>query len=164
MAYDEFLDFLKLGCGGSPRQGYPAVLVIVSTVPNEVLGLHKNGLDQLFTSFWAAVDGRALGSLTHDRLQNSAAFLSSVLECLILLLNRLAQDEDAAKSALSESLVHEQFDELCSALYNGRLTVQSEFAGEAMAKALARLEGFNDKSESATFSSHDERSSRTLLQ
>lgn len=35
-SYVEFLDFLKLGCNGSPVQGYPVVLVILSTIPSEV--------------------------------------------------------------------------------------------------------------------------------
>lgn len=35
-AYDEFLRFLALGCGGSPAQGYPAVVVVLATIPPSV--------------------------------------------------------------------------------------------------------------------------------
>lgn len=35
-AYNEFLGFLQLGCSGSPIQGYPAVVIIVSTIPSNV--------------------------------------------------------------------------------------------------------------------------------
>ncbi len=35
-AYREFLNFLGSGCSGSPLQGYPAVLVILSTIPKTV--------------------------------------------------------------------------------------------------------------------------------
>lgn len=35
-AYREFLQFLELGCSGSPVQGYPAVLIILSTIPSSV--------------------------------------------------------------------------------------------------------------------------------
>lgn len=35
-AYREFLSFLGSGCAGSPLQGYPAVLVILSTIPKTV--------------------------------------------------------------------------------------------------------------------------------
>lgn len=35
-AYREFLSFLGSGCAGSPIQGYPAVLVILSTIPKNV--------------------------------------------------------------------------------------------------------------------------------
>jgi hypothetical protein len=36
VVYDNFLRFLELGCGGSPSQGYPTLVVILSTIPNEV--------------------------------------------------------------------------------------------------------------------------------
>ena len=35
-AYAEFLQFLAMGCNGSPVQGYPTVLIILSTVPSSV--------------------------------------------------------------------------------------------------------------------------------
>ncbi|KAG9026368.1 hypothetical protein FRB95_008907 [Tulasnella sp. JGI-2019a] len=150
IAYEEFLDFLKLGCGGSPRQGYPAVLIITSTLPPTVLTLDKEGLNRFFVSFWAAVDGRALGSL--ERSQNSAAFLSSLLECLILILKRLtksasqpssATDGEGSKPGLANATVLDQFEEICTALLTGRLKTKPEVAGEEVAKALTRLESFD---------------------
>ncbi|KAG8876133.1 hypothetical protein FRB98_007445 [Tulasnella sp. 332] len=160
VAYEEFLAFLKLGCRGSPRQGYPAVLIITSTLPPEVLPLDKEGLDRLFISLWAAVDGRALGSL--ERPQNSAAFLSSLLECLILILNRLAKsppsqplgtapssaignNSNPSHPGLAEAIVLQQLEEVCSSLITGRLRTKPESAGEELAKALIRLEGFDKK-------------------
>jgi hypothetical protein len=35
-AYQEFLGFLESGCAGSPLQGYPTVVVVVSTIPSSV--------------------------------------------------------------------------------------------------------------------------------
>lgn len=35
-AYQEFLQFLQLGCSGSPLQGYPTVVVILSTISSNV--------------------------------------------------------------------------------------------------------------------------------
>lgn len=35
-AYSEFLQFLELGCSGSPTQGYPTIVVILSTIPSSV--------------------------------------------------------------------------------------------------------------------------------
>lgn len=35
-AHREFLQFLQLGCYGSPAQGYPAIVVILSTIPPSV--------------------------------------------------------------------------------------------------------------------------------
>jgi len=35
-AYQEFLQFLELGCSGSPIQGYPTVVIVLSTIPSFV--------------------------------------------------------------------------------------------------------------------------------
>ena len=35
-AYDEFRQFLELGCMGSPVEAYPAILVVLSTIPPSV--------------------------------------------------------------------------------------------------------------------------------
>lgn len=35
-AYTEFLQFLELGCSGSPVEGYPLVLVILAGIPQSV--------------------------------------------------------------------------------------------------------------------------------
>ena len=41
-AYIEFLRFLQLGCSGSPLQGYPTVMIILSTIPSSVRSLFLN--------------------------------------------------------------------------------------------------------------------------
>lgn len=35
-AYSEFLEFLKFGCGGSSSQFYPAIVIILSKLPQSV--------------------------------------------------------------------------------------------------------------------------------
>lgn len=35
-AYTEFLQFLELGCSGSPVEGYPLVLVVLAGIPSSV--------------------------------------------------------------------------------------------------------------------------------
>lgn len=35
-AYTEFLQFLELGCSGSPIEGYPLVLVVLASIPKSV--------------------------------------------------------------------------------------------------------------------------------
>lgn len=35
-AYEEFRQFLELGCMGSAAQGYPAIIIILSTIPSSV--------------------------------------------------------------------------------------------------------------------------------
>jgi len=36
ISYKGFLRFLELGCRGSPRQSYPAIVIVLSTIPNSV--------------------------------------------------------------------------------------------------------------------------------
>lgn len=36
LAYEEFRQFLELGCMGSAVQGYPAIIIILSTIPPSV--------------------------------------------------------------------------------------------------------------------------------
>ncbi|KAJ7676451.1 hypothetical protein B0H17DRAFT_1334447 [Mycena rosella] len=53
-AYAEFRTaFLARACGGAPVAAYPTVVVVVSTVPNEIL----HPVDTLFDAFWAALGG-----------------------------------------------------------------------------------------------------------
>jgi hypothetical protein len=42
IAYKEFLRFLELGCSGSPSQGYPTIIIILSTIPTSVSNIVKN--------------------------------------------------------------------------------------------------------------------------
>jgi E3 ubiquitin-protein ligase listerin len=36
IAFRDFLQFLELGCGGSPIEGYPTIIIILSTIPSTV--------------------------------------------------------------------------------------------------------------------------------
>ncbi|KAF9818038.1 hypothetical protein IEO21_02999 [Rhodonia placenta] len=154
-AYREFLQFLELGCGGVPLQGYPTVLIILATIPPTVISsFSPSPLQALFTSFWAALDGRALSSL--DRKAASAAFLSSLLECLVLMVRRLvAASPEVAKSLAgtslqagdgtdvqreaAQSLLREQFSRAWEELSSSRLKIQGETAGSTIAKNLTTL-------------------------
>jgi E3 ubiquitin-protein ligase listerin len=51
LAYQDFLRFLELGCSGSPLQGYPTVVVILSTIPPPVRTI-------CFTCVWVSFFGR----------------------------------------------------------------------------------------------------------
>ncbi|THV07136.1 hypothetical protein K435DRAFT_710473 [Dendrothele bispora CBS 962.96] len=105
-AYQEFLRFLELGCSGSPVQGYPTAVVILSSIPSEIFASPSSSstttpLSDLFTSFWAAIDGRALsltGSLPHQRLAAANAFLSSVLECMVFLVRRVWKELESSSN------------------------------------------------------------------
>ncbi|EJD43916.1 hypothetical protein AURDEDRAFT_185239 [Auricularia subglabra TFB-10046 SS5] len=87
-AYAEFLQFLTLGCSGSPARGYPTVLVALSTIPPDIIG---DGA-AFFTALWGAVDGRALGTPDAAR-----AFLAALVECALFFASRSTLGGDAAK-------------------------------------------------------------------
>ncbi|KZT28004.1 hypothetical protein NEOLEDRAFT_1059411 [Neolentinus lepideus HHB14362 ss-1] len=150
-AYEEFLQFLQLGCSGSPLQGYPTVVIILSTLPPSFL-VYPNlsdSLSELFTSFWAAIDGRALSGL--DRTASSAAFLSALLECTVFLIKRLRQDP-AIQAALQDGPAHADVDSVCKKLVadqsakvmeelvSERLKVEESAGGSILAKQLSALE------------------------
>ncbi|KDQ60057.1 hypothetical protein JAAARDRAFT_32435 [Jaapia argillacea MUCL 33604] len=138
-SYREFLQFLELGCSGSPLQGYPTVLVILSTIPSSVLKSSTSDFSDLFTSFWAAIDGRALSSL--DKLAASAAFLSSLLESLVFLVKRLRNDVSlGGKENDGIGLVRGQFARVGEDLTAGRLQLHESVAGRVLAKHLTILE------------------------
>ena len=185
-AYLEFLQFLQLGCSGSPLQGYPTVMIILSTIPSSVRSLFlktsmlahihcindiiqamisstdvdatSSPLSEFFTSFWAAVDGRALSSL--HRSATSAAFLSSLLECMVFLIKRMRSnhfrhpDPDQASItattpdlggpsfSISETtgrLVKEQYSHIWNELCTRRLKVEERAAARLLGKTMEDL-------------------------
>ncbi|PIL27721.1 hypothetical protein GSI_10874 [Ganoderma sinense ZZ0214-1] len=155
-AYTEFLQFLATGCSGSPLQGYPTILIILSTIPSSVIAASsEHPLEDLFTSFWAAVDARVLNSL--DRVAASTAFLASVLESLVFVSRRIftspegeaaslingkavaeAQTNTDADSAV-KALIQDQTKRAWEELSSGRLKVEGKAAGAELAKTFTEL-------------------------
>ncbi|KAG8972232.1 hypothetical protein FRB90_010275, partial [Tulasnella sp. 427] len=144
VAYAEFLDFLKLGCGGSPIQGYPVVLIALSTIPEEILPLRKDALDNLCASIWAAVDGRAFSTI--DKAVTSTSFLAALFECTAYLVGRIQKAHQASESESTEisdsaqDLARQQTAEAWDALESSRLVLKEEEAGSKLAQFLLRLE------------------------
>jgi hypothetical protein len=115
-------------------------------------------LDDFFTSFWAAIDGRALSSL--ERKAPSASFLSSLLECLAFFLRRLlsgSQDHRALSRSFSDGvepcstdlqevadqLVRSQFTRTWEELKARRLRTDENDAGKLIASSLLSLYRIN---------------------
>ncbi|KAG8958385.1 hypothetical protein FRC03_009184 [Tulasnella sp. 419] len=142
ISYVEFLEFLRLGCGGSPVQSYPIIIVVLSTIPRQVLPLTYSSLNTLFSAFWAAVDSRALASLLErTSLQAGAAFLSSFLESVIFLVSKSIKEGDGDESnEVATKIVEEQMKNVWNELHLGvNLKVDVADAGDALAKFLTRL-------------------------
>ena len=95
-----------------------------------------------FSSFWAAVDGRALSAL--DRTAASAAFLSALLECITFVVRRMRSARDKAENSVygdnaEKELVRAQYTRAWEESASRRLKVEEGVAGELVAKSLVRL-------------------------
>ncbi|KAI0305195.1 hypothetical protein B0F90DRAFT_1702407 [Multifurca ochricompacta] len=142
--FTDFLQFLEIGCGGSPQQGYPAVLVILSSIPSSILlcSDFDTPAGLLFASFWAAVDGRAFSAL--DRTAKSAAFLSALLECTTFVVRRMRDTAgDAGNSVYiagaEAALLRAQYARVWEECASRRLRVEEAVTGELVAKSLVTL-------------------------
>ncbi len=100
----------------------------------------------MFTSFWAALDGRALSSL--DRVQSSAAFLNSLLECIVFLVKRLASAQKRAGEPVTYDgvlpSVAEQICQVWTELLARKLRVDENEAGKALTRTLSSFEAIHD--------------------
>ncbi|KAH9988778.1 hypothetical protein BJV74DRAFT_459602 [Russula compacta] len=142
--FADFLQFLELGCGGSPLQGYPAAIVILSSIPPSILLHSDSGIpaSPFFSSFWAAIDGRALSAL--DRTAKSAAFLDALLECTALIVRRVRNAREKASNSVyredaEKALVRAQYTRVWEECTSRRLRVEEGIAGELVAKSMVRL-------------------------
>ncbi|KDN48410.1 hypothetical protein RSAG8_03002, partial [Rhizoctonia solani AG-8 WAC10335] len=111
LAFSDFLRFLELGCQGSAIQSYPAVVIVLSTIPESVFSYERSDLERLFTSFWAAYDGKALNVLPRDRESTMKAFLSSLLDCIVFISRKL-HTRSIPSPALGDSPVSQLDDTL----------------------------------------------------
>ncbi|KAG5641970.1 hypothetical protein DXG03_003844 [Asterophora parasitica] len=148
IAYQEFLRFLGLGCSGSPLQGYPTVVIILSTIPSSILITSPSTipLADLFTAFWDVLASRALSSL--QRSATSTAFLSSLFECMIFLIKRVRNDArsdnahcifDGNLDDFVQNIVREQFGKVYVNLVGKTLKVESRGAARLVAQTLLSL-------------------------
>ncbi|KAG7441328.1 uncharacterized protein BT62DRAFT_937246 [Guyanagaster necrorhizus] len=148
-SYDEFLQFLQLGCSGSPIQGYPTVVIIISTIPSSIFASTSSSspLADFFTSFWAAIDGRALRGL--NRTKASGAFLESLYECMVFLLRRVHRDAGHASLLLGtetkmDELVGDQVVRTFKALEDRTLKVEEEKLCDTVSETLVSLEAIDN--------------------
>ena len=116
-------------------------------------------IDDLFSSFWAALDGRALSSL--NRAASSSAFLSSFLECMVLVVKRLrspstppqilaksnaAEGIEADTTAFNVKLVEEQIGKIWRETLDGRLKVDERALASSLVKTIGALGEVDDGS------------------
>ncbi|KIK58369.1 hypothetical protein GYMLUDRAFT_45278 [Collybiopsis luxurians FD-317 M1] len=118
-AYQSFLSFLERGCNGSPVQAYPAVVVVLSTLPSSIL-LSTTAVPEpsepspppfssLFDAFWAALDPQPADNskLTPNRVfsgpggdRAAKAFVEAILECVVFLVRRVRSSHSPETHAI----------------------------------------------------------------
>lgn len=100
-------------------------------------------LSQFFASFWAAIDARALTSL--HRVAASAAFLSSLLECIVFLIKQLwnngSRTGDVSSSAgnVVETIIRDQFSLIWEQASSKKLKVEERAAARLLVQTLESL-------------------------
>lgn len=105
----------------------------------QILGARELSWESFFSSFWAALDDRSLSSL--DRSKASAAFLSSLLECLIFLIKRwkAAKYPSDIESSFVQAIIKNQLGHIWDDLGNRRLRVDGFTVGKNFARTLQSL-------------------------
>ncbi|KAJ3841743.1 hypothetical protein F5878DRAFT_577882 [Lentinula raphanica] len=172
-AYEYFLSFLSRGCNGSPVQAYPAVMVVLSTIPSDILlasyssESHSVPFDNLFSSLWTAVEST---TATPNRMfsgpgadKASKAFVETLLECLVFLTRRTtSQSQTISPEAIVDTpglitLIQTQFKRVWEEVVGPvgselvtktrALKVSGGVLGAALARALRGLRGISSEEE-----------------
>ena len=108
-AYQRFLSYLQRGCNGSPIEGYPTVLVVLSTIPQDVshvtdpishsprstllipqiLPVDLTVYRTFFNSLWAASDAKLLSNNVLSNYGSARfVFMTTVIDCIVFLTVR----------------------------------------------------------------------------
>ncbi|KAK4058560.1 hypothetical protein OIO90_000004 [Microbotryomycetes sp. JL221] len=121
-ALSQFYRHLNLACSGQP-QLYPTVLLLLSTIPTNVLRPTYDQLSLLFESFWAAWGGRALSSVVGVAApggQPSSSttavedFVTALLESLEFQFTAAVKSDEAESTDVVKQLAIDWFGRLLS--------------------------------------------------
>lgn len=99
VAYNAFLAFLRSGCRGLPVEGYPILVVVLSTLPPSLFPLTAESLSTLFSALWSALPGllaTSSSSPNPSSPSSTRSFLSALLECNNYLLTKRLKGAAAA--------------------------------------------------------------------
>ncbi|KAL0910784.1 hypothetical protein M5K25_018871 [Dendrobium thyrsiflorum] len=135
--------FLRNGCYGSQKVSYPALLILLESVPPKAVN-GEQFLLLFFQSLWA---GR---NLLHSASDN-ATFFKAFQECFLWALDNATRfsKSDSGRSSLSIKLVN---GILIMLLWYDYLPINSKNHGETSLEIITRVEGdplSNDKSAGA---------------
>nr|XP_018261516.1 uncharacterized protein I303_05954 [Kwoniella dejecticola CBS 10117]OBR83674.1 hypothetical protein I303_05954 [Kwoniella dejecticola CBS 10117] len=101
--YANFLEFMATICPSIPHLTYPLLLVVISTLPDDLLPLvsaPSSQLQNLFSHIWAPVDSRLLSTHSLPGQQSAfQVFLQSMLDCTLYLISKCLSSEEANDNA-----------------------------------------------------------------
>ncbi|KAG8852759.1 hypothetical protein FRB91_005987 [Serendipita sp. 411] len=143
-AYIEFLQFLRMACGGSPTHFYPSIIIILSKLSTDSLYRTQPTIDELFDALWAAVDSQAL-TIVERGSAPVLAFISAVLENARFISTKLRQpssgEVDDPALELSSKLVVDQIGQVWNYYMSHKLVAPASEFGTILCKTLDRLAG-----------------------
>ncbi|WVW85588.1 hypothetical protein I302_107626 [Kwoniella bestiolae CBS 10118] len=101
--YANFLEFISTICPYIPHLTYPLLLVVISTLPTDLLPLTPAPTQQiqnLFSHIWAPVDSRLLSTHSLPGQQSAfQVFLQSMLDCTGYLISKSWSAEESKETA-----------------------------------------------------------------
>ncbi|KAF9226338.1 hypothetical protein BS17DRAFT_807138 [Gyrodon lividus] len=153
-AYTEFLQFLELGCSGSPVEGYAMVLVVIAGIPESIfpasfpprslargakmddMSSEVHPITRFLTSFWAPLDAHLL-----DRRAAASAWLKALSECLLFIIRRGTETHEVTTQPMEDAktLLTSQFSRLWIELVTKRLRIEEIEAAGIVVGALGRV-------------------------
>ncbi|KAF8434511.1 hypothetical protein L210DRAFT_3763021 [Boletus edulis BED1] len=166
-AYTEFLQFLELGCSGSPPEGYPLVVVVLAGIPKSILpttlppvsplgpgdkeeneqASNIHPISQLLTSFWAPLDAGLL-----DKRTVASSWLKAFSECLVLIVRRGVHAENTTHvKDDAKNLLASQFSRLWVELVTKRLRVEETEVAAVIVRTADRIGKIGDDLFDASF-------------
>ncbi|KAG8835092.1 hypothetical protein FRC17_005213, partial [Serendipita sp. 399] len=146
-AYIEFLQFLRMACGGSPSHFYPSIIIIISKLSTELPYRTQSSIEELFDALWAAVDSQAL-TIVERGSAPVLAFISAVLENARFVSTKLRQldpsgEVEGSEVEMSSQLVVQQIGRVWYYYTSRKLVTKPAEFGAIMCRTLDRLAGTN---------------------
>lgn len=149
--FADFLGWVSTICPSLPHLTYPLLLVIVSTLPDELLPLEggpSEPLQSFLTHLWSPMDARLLSTHSLPNQQSAfQAFFQDAVDCTVFLLGKAMRRQDGQGTAewlVQEQLVGRAWGEgvLDMGAKGGKRRGQDtapEFEADVFGKALGRI-------------------------
>lgn len=112
-AFASFLDFLRSGCRGLPVEGYPILVVVLSTLPPSLFPLSTPSLSTFFSALWSALPfllASSSSSPNPNSPSSTRSFLAGLMECNHYLLAKRLKGEGEEGADGGREMAAEQIE------------------------------------------------------